>query len=50
MLVDALRQAIYALPLPERTSVPGQLRPSFRFQNLPCLDYPLLLTDKSVAS
>jgi hypothetical protein len=50
VLVDALRQAIYALPLPERTSVPGQLRPSFRFQNLPCLDYPLLLTDKSVAS
>lgn len=47
VLVDPIRQTVYALSVPERLAVKGQFRPSLRFKNLPCLDYPLLITDKS---
>jgi hypothetical protein len=47
VLVDPVRQAVYALPAPARNAAESQFRPSLRFENLPCLDYPLLITDKS---
>jgi polysaccharide biosynthesis protein PslG len=50
VLVDPIRQAVYALPAPARNAVEGQFRPSLRFENLPCLDYPLLITDASALS
>jgi len=50
VLVDPLRQTVHALPAPERLAQKGRIRPALRFKNLPCLDYPLLLTEKSAVS
>jgi hypothetical protein len=47
VLVDPVRQAVYALPAPARNAAEGSFRPSLRFENLPCLDYPLLITDRT---
>ena len=47
VLVDPLTQAVYALRDVERPARPGQYRAAFRFWKMPCLDYPLLITDKS---
>ncbi|MEI8288399.1 MAG: beta-galactosidase [Verrucomicrobiota bacterium] len=47
VLIDPITQSIYALPKPERGTVKGQYRSSLRFKNLPCLNYPLIITDRS---
>lgn len=50
VLVDPITQNIYALPEPERIKTKGQFRPAFRFNQLPCLNYPLLITDRSAVA
>ena len=50
VLVDPIRQAVYALPAPERIKAKGQYRPMLRFKSLPCVDYPLLITDRSAVT
>ncbi|MFA6561334.1 MAG: beta-glucosidase [Verrucomicrobiia bacterium] len=50
VLVDPIKRSIYALAAPDRITAKGQFRPTLRFKHLPCLDYPLLVTDKSAVS
>lgn len=45
-----ITHGLYTIADRERLNRPGQLRASFCFKNLPCLDYPLLITDKSTVS
>ena len=50
VLVDPISQAIFAIENVERKPATPHHRPAFRFRNLPCLDYPLLITDKRAIS
>ena len=47
VLIDPITQALYSLPPPERITSQGRTRTSLRFKGLPCLNYPLLITDQS---
>lgn len=47
VLVDPIRQKVYALPAPTRETIKGQIRSRLRFAGVPCLDYPLLLTERA---
>jgi len=50
VLIDPVRQIIYGLPAPDHIAAKGQSRLTFRFKNLPCPNYPLIITDRSVVA
>ena len=50
VLVDLITQRVYALPDPERLTAKGQFRSRVRFNRLPCLDYPLLITERELVT
>jgi len=50
VVIDPIRQTVYALPNPEPVARLGRFRSVFRFNKIPCLDYPLLITDKSAVT
>ena len=47
VLIDPITQNVYAIRDCRRDVSPGRFRASLEFGNLPCLDYPLLIADKS---
>ncbi len=48
VLADPISGQVYSLDDWERMICKDQFRPRMEFRKLPCLDYPLLITDKSV--
>ncbi|MBC7351744.1 MAG: beta-galactosidase [Thermogutta sp.] len=47
VLVDPITGEIYKVSAMQGVRQPGEYRAKFRFRNLPCLDYPLIITSKS---